>query len=152
MKDQILEAIRQQLAQRLTRLKQAARDAHEAATDPDSRAESKYDTRTLEASYLASGQARQVEQLSAALRIFDRVILPDLSSLGAVAPGALVELRMEGERRWFLLVPAAGGLEVEDDDRTITMLSPESPLYQNLLGAAVGDWIEQPGGRVLAIL
>lgn len=152
MKDQILEAIRQQLAQRLTRLKQAARDAHEAATDPDSRAESKYDTRTLEASYLASGQARQVEQLSAALRMFDRVILPDLSSLGAVAPGALVELRMEGERRWFLLVPAAGGLEVEDDDRTITMLSPESPLYQNLLGAAVGDWIEQPGGRVLAIL
>lgn len=151
MKDQILEAIRDSLRARLERLLKAAREAHEAATDPGSRAESKYDTRTLEASYLASGQARQVEDLSHAVRMFERLRLPDFAGLGAVGPGALVQLRIEGEDKWFLLVPAAGGLEVSLQERMITLLSPESPLYQQLLGLAVGELVERPRARILRI-
>ena len=55
----LLDRIRKHLSDRLDRLSQAARDAHAAATDPGSKAESKYDTRSLEASYLAmAGMAR----------------------------------------------------------------------------------------------
>lgn len=57
MKSELLELIRAELRARLDRLAKAAMDAHAAATDPGSKAESKYDTRSLEESYLATGQA-----------------------------------------------------------------------------------------------
>jgi uncharacterized protein (DUF2345 family) len=62
-KSALLERIRVELRSQFERLAQAAREAHAAATDPGSKAESKYDTRSLEASYLATGQAKQVEEL-----------------------------------------------------------------------------------------
>ena len=48
MKSDLLELIRVELRSRLERLAKAAMDAHAAATDPGSKAESKYDTRSLE--------------------------------------------------------------------------------------------------------
>ena len=57
MKSTLLEKIRMELKASLEGLTKAALDAHAAATDPGSKAESKYDTRSLEASYLAAGQA-----------------------------------------------------------------------------------------------
>ena len=152
VKTALVEKIRRELKTRLDRSARAAKESQIAATDPDSKAESKYDTRNLEASYLAAGQARQVEELSQALGMFERVNLPDYSGMGAIGPGALVELSIQGESNWFLLVAVAGGLEVDDGERRITLLSPESRLYQQLLGLAVGETIEQPIARVLRIL
>ena len=42
----------------------------EEATDEQSKAENKYDTRGLEASYLARGQSRQARETEAALEQF----------------------------------------------------------------------------------
>ncbi|MDX1679189.1 MAG: hypothetical protein R3242_00540 [Akkermansiaceae bacterium] len=148
----MVDKIRERLQQQLERLKRAARDAQQAATDPDSKAESKYDTRNLEASYLAAGQARQVEALEHAASMFERLVLPDYEGMGAAGPGALIELKLKGESEWFLLVPAAGGLEVMDGERTITLLSPESPLYQQLLGCGIDQVLDRPAGRVRSIL
>lgn len=152
MKSALVEKVRGELRTRLDRLSRAARESQIAATDPDSKAESKYDTRNLEASYLAAGQARQVEELSHALEMLERVNLPDYSGMGAIGPGALVELSIQGESNWFLLVAVAGGLEVDDGERRIILLSPESRLYQQLLGLSVGEAIEQPVARVVRIL
>ena len=109
MKSELLEMIRGELRTRLDRLAKAAQDAHAAATDPGSRAESKYDTRSLEASYLATGQARQVEEWAAALQIFEALSLPEFDAEEPVAAGALVEVEMAGESAWFLLAPAGFG-------------------------------------------
>ena len=49
MKSQLLTRIRAELRARLDRLSRAAFEAHAAATDPGSKAEGKYDTRSLEA-------------------------------------------------------------------------------------------------------
>ena len=152
MKQALMGVIRKQLGEQLDRLTRAARESQQAATDPDSKAESKYDTRNLEASYLAAGQARQVEELTKAVQMFERLNLPDYEGLGAAGPGALVELRNREGSDWYLLVPAAGGLEVADGDRIITLLSPESPLYQQLLGSSVDQVLERPSGRVRSIL
>ena len=76
LKSKLLDRIRSELRAHFDRLTGAARDAHAAATDPGSKAESKYDTRNLEASYLAKGQARQVEEVAEAVRIFDSLVLP----------------------------------------------------------------------------
>jgi hypothetical protein len=144
MKDRLLDAIRAELRARFDRLTRAAKDAHAAATDPGSKAESKYDTRSLEASYLAAGQARQVDDLARDILLFDSVSLPAFAIDDAIDAGALVEADLNGESTWFLLAPAAGGLEIVHDGLAITLLTPESALYQKLLGLRVGDSLEDP--------
>lgn len=117
-------------------------DAHAAATDPDSKAEGKYDTRSLEASYLAIGQARHVDELAEAVRLFDGLSLPVFSEDDPINIGALVEADIRGETDFLLLVPAAGGMILESDDRKITLLTPASQLYQGLIGKKMGDYVE----------
>ena len=110
----LIESITATLRAQLERLARAALAAHAAATDPGSKAESKYDTRSLEESYLATGQARQVKELAGTLAIFENLAVPDFRAEDAIDVGALVEtLRAgSGEAAWFFLAPAAGGLEV----------------------------------------
>lgn len=151
MKSELLELIRAELRARLDRLAKAAMDAHAAATDPGSKAESKYDTRSLEESYLATGQARQVRELGETLRIFEGLRAVDFSEDDEIASGALVELERGAEKLFFLLVPASGGLEVFHGGREITLLSPESPLYLALVGNRAGDTLEAPPFRVKAV-
>ena len=152
MKDRLLDAIRAELRARFDRLTRAAKDAHAAATDPGSKAESKYDTRSLEASYLAAGQARQLDDLARDVSLFDSVTLPDFAIDDPVDAGALVEAELHGESTWFLLAPAAGGLEITHDGLEITLLTPESALYQKLLGLRTGDQLEDPPLFVSEIL
>ena len=144
LKDGLLEEIRAELRRSFDRLTKAAREAHAAATDPGSKAEGKYDTRSLEASYLAAGQARQVEELAADLELFDKLSLPDFGMEDEIDAGALVEVDMNSESAWFLLAPGAGGLELEWEGRTITLLTPSSLLYRKLLGLRTGDSAESP--------
>jgi hypothetical protein len=145
LKDGLLEAVRAELKARFERLTRAAREAHAAATDPGSKAEGKYDTRSLEASYLAAGQARQVEELAADVELFEKVALPEFGMEGEIAAGALVEVEMNGESAWYLLAPGAGGLEVEWEGREVTLLTPSSALYRTLLGMRSGESAEEAG-------
>ena len=144
MKHELLARIRTDLRAQLERLSRAAFEAHAAATDPGSKAEGKYDTRSLEASYLAAGQARQVDELAAAVRTFDALILPDFEMDDAIDAGALVEVELQGESSWYLLVPTSGGTIIEHDGMEITLLTPASTLYQNLLGLHRGESLETP--------
>ncbi len=153
MKSELLELICGELRARLERLAKAALAAHEAATDPGSKAESKYDTRSLEESYLATGQARQVKELVETLRTFENLKLRDFFETEPIAAGALVELRRLGSKAsiHFLLAPAAGGLEIVFQKNEITLLSPESPLYTKLLGNTVGMTIDDPDFEILTV-
>ena len=146
MKSELVARICDERRFRLERLAKAALAAHAAATDPNSKAESKYDTRSLEESYLASGQARQVKELAETLEAFENVQLRDFKEDEAIEAGALVMLRLTGssEETSFLLAPLAGGLEVVCNNLEITLLSPESPLYGKLIGLGKGDHLESP--------
>lgn len=150
-KAELLDHIRAELGRQLERLTIAARDAHAAATDPDTKAESKYDTRSLEASYLASGQARQVEEMTEALQLLENFEPRDLGPEDTVEAGALVEILSDDETLHYLLAPAAGGLTVNHDEREVTLLTPSSRLYQSLLGTLVGDSLPDGGLMVTEI-
>ena len=151
MKSAILTRIRTELRARLDRLSKAAFEAHAAATDPGSKAEGKYDTRSLEASYLAAGQARQVDELAESVRIFETLSLPDFEMDDAIDAGALVEVELNGETAFFLLVPASGGLVIMHEDREITLLTPDSGLYRKLLDMRVGESLDAPELTVTAV-
>jgi len=144
LKSELVERIRTELRARFDRLTGAAKDAHAAATDPGSKAESKYDTRNLEASYLAKGQARQVEELAEAVRIFETLVLPEFGIEDPIDAGALVEVDLNGETPYFLLAPVGGGMTLEHLGSELTVLTPESPMYQRLIGLRMGDSLESP--------
>lgn len=153
MKYELIDLICRELRARLERLAKAAVAAHEAATDPGSKAESKYDTRSLEESYLATGQARQVKELAETLRAFENLRLKDFAPSEPIDAGALVELHKPGanQKIHFLLAPAAGGLEIVYQKNEIILLSPESPLYEKLLGKTIGMRIESPDFEISGI-
>ncbi|HBM66331.1 MAG TPA: transcription elongation factor GreAB, partial [Pseudomonas sp.] len=58
-------------------LTRAAQTAYEAATAEENIAENKYDTLGLEASYLATGQARRSAEIRQALVIYQQLLLRD---------------------------------------------------------------------------
>ena len=147
MKSDLLDRIRAELRANLERLSRAACEAHAAATDPGSKAEGKYDTRSLEASYLAAGQARQVDELADALRIFESLTLPDFAGDDEIDAGALVRTELGA----FLLVPVAGGLEIVHDGTEITLLTPDSALDRKLLGMRAGESLETPSLTVRSL-
>ncbi len=146
MKELLIEEIRNHLRASLDRLARAAMDAHAAATDPGSKAESKYDTRSLEESYLATGQAKHVKELAATLQIFEKLRVKAFEPSDRIDAGALVEVlnRSTKEKVSFYLAPASGGLDITVGSEEITLLSPESPLFLKLCGLKTGESIDQP--------
>ena len=72
-KEALIKKIVARLREELEAYFNAARTAHEEATHEQSKAENKYDTRGLEASYLAHGQSRQAAELEAAIATFEQM-------------------------------------------------------------------------------
>ena len=117
----------------------AAQYARAEATHEQNKPENKYDTRGLEASYLARGQSRQAAELEAAITEFEKLNPRPLAAGEAIGLGALVELELGGERSFYFLGPRAGGTEVTHDRKEILVITPQSPLGEQLLGKKSGD-------------
>jgi len=119
----------------------AAKNAHEASTGEEAKQEGKYDTRGLEASYLADAQAEQTQRLAESLRLFESLHFEDLAPGSAVALGAIVETECNGTLTYYLFTPCAGGLTLDYEAGELTTLSPDAPMYQQLLGLHPGDLV-----------
>jgi transcription elongation GreA/GreB family factor len=117
----------------------AAHASHAEATHEQSRAESKYDTRGLEASYLARGQSKQAAELESAIAEIGQLAARTFSAGEPIDLGALVELETDGERSFYFICPRAGGTEVTHEKKQILVITTQSPLGQQLLGKKQGD-------------
>jgi len=117
----------------------AAQFSRAEATHESSKAESKYDTRGLEASYLARGQSKQAAELEAAIAEFQKLPVKTFGAGEAIDLGALVELEHGGENTIYFIGPRAGGTEVVHDKKEILVITPQSPLGEQLLGKKSGD-------------
>jgi transcription elongation GreA/GreB family factor len=117
----------------------AAQFSRAEATHESSKAESKYDTRGLEASYLARGQSKQAAELEAAIAEFEKLDARKFADGEAIGIGALVELEHGGESSLYFLGPRAGGTEVLHDKKEILVITPQSPLGEQLMGKKSGD-------------
>ena len=117
----------------------SARAAHAEATDEQSKAENKYDTRGLEASYLARGQSRQAAETIEAIEQFQALDRRGFGADDAIDLGALIELEDQEGRSCYFLGPRAGGLEIQQRRETVLVITPHSPLGRQLLGRKQGD-------------
>jgi len=117
----------------------AANASRAEATHEQSKAEGKYDTRGLEASYLARGQSRQAAEIESAIAEFEKLAVRKFGDGEAIGHGALVELEHGGENSFYFLGPRAGGTEVVHEKREILVITPQSPLGEQLMGRKQGD-------------
>ncbi|MBB5032724.1 hypothetical protein [Prosthecobacter vanneervenii] len=145
-KETVLAQIVSVLSTELATLTRAAQGSFAAATDPDSKAENKYDTRTLEASYVARGQAQRVAELQEAVRAFGALSGNTLESGAAITLGALVTLETFGEQTHYFLGPFAGGTEVVHAGQEVVVITPASALGQKLIARRAGDTIAMRPG------
>jgi transcription elongation GreA/GreB family factor len=112
----------------------AAVAARAEATHEQSKAENKYDTRGLEASYLARGQSRQVAEIEQAIEKFEKMPAREFAPGEPIDTGAVVELTSGREKNLYFIGPRAGGTEVIFEKREILVITPESPLGTQLIG------------------
>ncbi len=145
----LVKKIIAQLASELEAFARSARAAHAEATDEQSKAENKYDTRGLEASYLARGQSRQAAEIAEALEQFAVLPLRDFGAEDGIDLGAFVELETKTGRACYFIGPRAGGMEIAQGRREVLVITPQSPLGQQLVGKKRGDkWDAQLAGRL----
>jgi transcription elongation GreA/GreB family factor len=138
----LIEKIVKQLTSDLEGYLRAARAAHAEATHEQSRAENKYDTRGLEASYLARGQSKQAAEIEAAIEAFGKLDGRVFAPGEPVDLGALVELEGAGERTIYFIGPKAGGTEVMHQKREVLVITPASPLGEQLMGRKQGESLQ----------
>ncbi len=135
----ILNKITAKLVDELAIYLRAAKFSRAEATHESNKAENKYDTRGLEASYLARGQCKQAAELEAAITEFEKLGVRKFAAGDAIAVGALVELAQSGETFFYFLGPRAGGTEVIHDKKEILVITPQSPLGEQLAGKKAGE-------------
>ena len=143
----LLQQLKERLALRIEAFERSARAAHEEATHEQNKAENKYDTRALEASYLAEGQTRQAAEVIQALEQLDTFSCRDFDPKEPIAPGALVELEGADGDAWYFLVPFAGGTELLCEAKEVLVLNPQSPLGQQLSGRKLNERIKIQLGK-----
>lgn len=122
----------------------AQRTTHEGATHEEARPENDKDTRALEQSYLAAGQARRVQELGADIALVASMPVGDAHN-GKVASGALVTIEdADGTSSELFIAPARGGTKLAGGVQVVT---PASPLGRVLLGKLEGDDCELTGAK-----
>lgn len=154
-KSVLLKKIIDHLSGELETYGRAARAAHAEATHEQSRAENKYDTRGLEASYLARGQSRQAAALEATLLQYQALTPRRFGAEDSVDLGAVFVLEGAGGSSTYFLGPGAGGTEVTVGKEEVTVLTPQSPLGRLVMGRKVGESIRLESGgtpRVFRLL
>lgn len=149
-KSVLLKAITASLRASLESLLAAARSSHGEAIDESTRSENKYDTRGLEASYLAEGQARLARETAEAITLYEGQQPQAFGAKDPIDLTALVRLDAGGTAATYYIGPRSGGLEVQVDGTTVVVITPPSPLGQTLMGKCAGQsWSAKIGGQRL---
>jgi transcription elongation GreA/GreB family factor len=142
VKDLLLKELISRASSELAKLEEAAKSNRDFATDQEFKAESKYDTRALEASYLASAETKRVEELKLEIQILEEVDPNASKKLGEISIGALVELLHNNQSRKYFLIPTAGGTMLSVNGEAVVVVSVFSPIGDALLGLKKGEEFE----------
>jgi transcription elongation GreA/GreB family factor len=141
LKEKILENITAKVTQDLQNATSALTMSSSYKEDSDMKSEGKYDTRAIEAGYLAGAQQKRVEELKLDLQALENVDLALSAKSESMVTGSLAQLEYNGISKKYFLSPISGGNTFNIDGEIILVVSVFSPLGQQLVGAHEGDSI-----------
>ena len=151
-KSDVVAAILERLREDFDTRQRASKITREQGNDAESKAEGKYDTLAIEENYLADGLALKAHAAAQAIDEMEKMTLRAFAPDEEIDLGALVQVQFANETEWFFLAPAGGGTEVQVDGVAVTVITRESPLGLQLLGAHVGDRTQSPTARIVGLL
>ncbi|MCC5023065.1 MAG: transcription elongation factor [Candidatus Synoicihabitans palmerolidicus] len=140
-KSQLVTALVQQLEVDLDLQMRAAMMARDEATNAESRAKSKWDTRGQEAAYLAAGQAKLAEELGHAIAVYRTMTLPDTRPPARLQVGSVCTIECAGGNLHGFIGPRTGGTQFVVADVTYTVVTPASPLGRAVLDHRAGETV-----------
>jgi transcription elongation GreA/GreB family factor len=143
-KKTFVDRLRDIMLHELAEARRVAGETAAAANHPEARPENDKDTRKIELSYLAAGQAARAHELESAVAMLAVLPLRRFDESDELHAGALVELDVAGKPQRVFIAPAGGGHKIATDDGEISVVTPQSPLGSGLLGKRVGDSFELP--------
>src|ERR1044071_8171647 len=101
-------------------MRKAAYDAARAATHEEAKPENDKDTRALEASYLAAGQAERVRELESAGKMIRGLSIRELAEDAPIQASSVVTLEDDdGARSIFFMAPYGGGTTLSIEGATV---------------------------------
>jgi transcription elongation GreA/GreB family factor len=139
-KETLKEELARLLAADLATRERAHRAAREGATHEEAKPENDKDTRALEQSYLARGEALRVEELKVSLAEVQNMPIRAARAGDPAALGALVKAEENGEAIVLWLAPYGGGNRLAGG--AVQIVTPKSPLGRALIGKRAGDECE----------
>jgi transcription elongation GreA/GreB family factor len=142
VKELLLNELIDKMKSEMHDLEMAANANKDFATDQEFKAESKYDTRSLEASYLASAEAQRVEDLKLEIQMLEEVDLALSEKSDEVCIGSLINLRHKDQERSYFVIPTSGGTLLKVEDKAVLVVSVFSPLGAAVLGLKQGENFE----------
>ncbi|TSK07224.1 MAG: transcription elongation factor GreAB [Geobacter sp.] len=121
----------------------AAKAAHEAAIHEENIPDNKYDTLSLEASYVAQGQANRAQEIKLALQAYRGLLLQPFDASAEIRLTALVTLEGDDEvLKTVFIGPQEGGLKLLLNGEEVLVITPSSPMGRELIGKSLGDTVE----------
>ncbi|MGO8998717.1 MAG: GreA/GreB family elongation factor [Polyangiaceae bacterium] len=139
-KEKLRDELTRLLAADLATRERAHRAAREGATHEEAKPENDKDTRALEQSYLARGEALRIEELKQGLAEVHAMPLRPLREGEPASLGALITAEEDGAALVLWIAPHGGGSRLADG--TVQIVTPRSPLGRALLGKRAGDECE----------
>lgn len=143
-KKSLIQKIQKKLETDRAAMHRAAMETHASSTGDESKQEGKYDTRGLEASYLAEAQAEQLNLLDQQILKLSQLNIDDLTDEDPIRTGALTLFSTDDDEHGYLILPAAGGTDVKFQGLTFTIITPDSPIAALLIGNKVGTFLTLP--------
>ncbi|UYL07920.1 GreA/GreB family elongation factor [Bdellovibrio sp. SKB1291214] len=138
-KRKLIEHIRSEVEKDVEVLTASAKATIEAVTGEESKPENEYDTRGLEASYLARGQAKRISEIKEFLVVLKHVNVKDFGPDDKIAGTALIEVESNGKTSHLFMMTHGGGVTVTFEGKKIQIVTPNSPLGEALLDLVEGD-------------
>lgn len=146
-KQELVKRVIDKLEEERRSLAEAALHTYEAATHEESEPEDQYDTRGLEASYLAGAQAKRVAEIEQFITTLKFLEPKTFAKDEPISATALVELDHDGKTSWCFLLPKGGGMSVEFEGHQVQIVTPKSPMGEALVGRHAGDLALVDTGR-----
>jgi hypothetical protein len=128
MKELIIDELLRIISLDLASAKESAQSTKSLANSEEFKAESKWDTRGIEAGYLAGAQERRIKEIE--LEILSLNNLKDnLFTRESIGIGSLVVT----DKINYFITPLTGGLKLELNNKLIQIVSLSSPIALKLI-------------------
>ncbi len=147
-KEEIMGRILATLEDEIHTLDQSVTDAECESLQEDNVPASQIDHRSLEAGLLAKAQTVRVNAARGQLAALKSLNIKNFGKDEDIGLTALVELEHDGHTHFYFLSPQGGGLSIFYEGHKIEVITPHSPLGEELLEKHINDEIviESPRG------